>query len=373
MANLPYDRRTFLKQTAGLVTISGLKPLRPSDRKVNRIKFATIGLNHSHIYGQTDAVIGGGGELVSCFAKEPELVAAYTKRYPQVRVARSEEEILADQRIQLVISAAIPDERAPLGIRVMKAGKDFMTDKPGITTLEQLDEVRRIQQATKRIYSILYGERLENRATVKAGDLVKSGIIGRVVQTIGLGPHKINLNDRPKWFFDHRRSGGILCDIGAHHCDQFLFFTGSVNAEIVAAQIGNFNYPQYPDFDDFGDLTLRSDQGTGYMRVDWLAPNNLDTWGDSRLTILGTEGYIEIRKNVDVAGRAGGNHLFLVNNKEVRYVDCSHEPLPYGSQLVDDILNRTETAMSKAHCFLAAELAIKAQQKAQHIKLTTDR
>ncbi len=387
------NRRTFLKHTTGLAALSALAPdlyaatiapqkyveeltsslpqeLQTLPKAPGRIRFAAIGLNHGHIYGQVEAVVRGGGELVSFFAKEPELAAAFAKRYPQAKLARSEDEILNDKSIQLVLSAAIPDERAPLGIRVMKAGKDFMGDKPGITTLDQLTDVRRVQKETGRIYSIMYSERFENRATVKAGELVKAGAIGQVIQTIGLGPHRISLSSRPEWFFDRKRYGGIITDIGSHQCDQFLFFTGSTKADVVASQTGNVHYPQYPNFEDFGDLTVRGDKGTGYIRVDWFTPDGLSTWGDGRLTILGTDGYIEIRKNVDIAGRGGGNHLFLVDKKETRYVDCTKQLLPYGSQLIDDVLNRTETAMTQAHCFLATELALKAQKQAQRIKLT---
>ena len=365
------NRRTFLKQTTGLAALSALSPSVYSTPKIApRIGFAVIGLNHGHIYGQIEAVTRGGGEMVSFFAKEPDLIAAFTKRHPTVKLARSEDEILNNPAIKLVVSAAIPDERGPLGIRVMKAGKDFMADKPGITTLEQLAEVRRVQQQTKRIYSIMYSERFENRATVKAGELVKAGAIGQVIQTIGLGPHRMSLSSRPEWFFDKKHYGGIICDIGSHQCDQFLFFTGSTKADIVASQVGNVHYPQYPNFEDFGDLTIRGDKGTGYIRVDWFTPDGLNTWGDGRLTILGTDGYIEIRKNVDIAGRTGGNHLFLVDKKETRYIDTSKEATPYGTQLVDDILNRTETAMTQAHCFLATELALKAQKQAQLFKIS---
>ena len=181
-----------------------------------KIKFAVIGLNHSHINGQTTATIRGGGELVSVYAKEPDLVEAFVKRFPQAKVARTENEILEDKAIQLVVSAAIPDERGPLGVRVMQHGKDYMVDKPGITTLEQLAEVRKVQAQTKRIYSIMYSERLENRATIRAGELVKAGAIGRVLQTIGMGPHKMTPQTRPAWFFERQRYGGVLCDIGSY-------------------------------------------------------------------------------------------------------------------------------------------------------------
>jgi predicted dehydrogenase len=337
--------------------------------KAPRLRFSAIGLNHSHIYGQVDSVVRGGGGLVSFYAPEPDLAAAFAKRYPNAKLARSRQEILEDPSIQLVLSAAIPNERAPLGIEVMRHGKDFMVDKPGITTLDQLAEVRRVQAQTRRIYSILYSERLENRATVKAGELVKSGAIGGVIQTIGLGPHRMNPRERPAWFFDRERYGGILCDIGSHQFDQFLFFTGSTKAEVIAAQAGNVHHPQYPGLEDFGDVMLSGNGGAGYIRVDWFTPDGLNTWGDGRLTVLGTDGYIEVRKNIDIAGRPGGSHLFLVNQKETRYFDCSGEPLPYGVQLVDDVLNRTETAMSQQHCFLATELALKAQQTAQRMIL----
>lgn len=382
------NRRQFIRNSvstaAGLMLLPGLaetgraekasasKLVRPvketfSPMQPPRIKFSVIGMNHGHIYGQVEAVTRGGGELVSFYAKEEDLAAAFAKRFPQAKQAKSEAEILDDKSIQLILSSGIPDERAPLGVRVMKSGKDYMVDKPGITTLEQLAQVRKVQKETKRIYSIMYSERLENRATIKAGELIKEGVIGKVVQTIGLGPHRMTPKSRPDWFFDKKRFGGIICDIASHQFDQFLFFTGSTKAEVVASQVGNVNHPQYPKFEDFGDAMLRGNGGAGYIRVDWFTPDGLKTWGDGRLTVLGTEGYIEIRKNIDIAGREGGNHLFVVNNKETQYVDCSQVELPYGRQLVDDVLNRTETAMSQEHCFLATELALKAQKNAQNV------
>jgi predicted dehydrogenase len=385
------NRREFIRNTistaAGLVMMSALpgeamnvqaenKIIANKDNKKDievesgRIKFAVIGMNHGHIYAQVEAVTRGGGELVSYYAKEADLTAAFAKRFPQAKLAASEKEILEDKSIQLVLSAAIPDERAPIGIRVMQHGKDYMADKPGITSLEQLAQVRKVQKETGRIYSIMFSERFENRATVKAGELVKAGAIGKVIQTIGLGPHRMTANSRPDWFFDAKRYGGVICDIASHQFDQFLFFTRSNKAEIVASQVGNVSHPQYTKFEDFGDCMLRGNGGAGYIRVDWFTPDGLKSWGDGRLTVLGTEGYIEIRKNIDVAGREGGNHLFLVNNKETQYIDCSKEPLPYGKQLVDDVLNRTDTAMSQEHCFLATELALKAQKQAQTIKFT---
>lgn len=330
-----------------------------------RVRFAVVGVNHSHIYGMVDAVIRGGGQLVSFHAREPELAAEFARRHPAATPVTDERAILEDASVQLVLSSTIPNERAPLGIRVMQHGKDYLVDKPGATSLAQLAEVRRVQSATGRIYSVVYSERFENGATVRAGELVQDGAIGKVIQTIGLGPHRIHPPDRPDWFWDPARHGGILCDIGSHQFDQFLFFTGSTSGEIVASQVRNVHHPEHPAFQDFGDVMVRGNGGTGYMRVDWFTPHGLPTWGDTRLTILGTDGYIDVRKNVDLAGRPGANHLFVVDRGGMRYVDCDGVDLPFGRQLVDDVLNRTETAMAQAHCFLATELALLAQEKAR--------
>jgi len=353
------DRREFLKTSLAAVVAARMPAARAS-----RLRFAAVGLNHGHINGQVDAVIRGGGELVSFYAKEPELAAAFAKRHPEATLARGAREILDDPSIRLVVSAAIPNERAPLGIDVMRHGKDFMVDKPGATTLEQLEAVRRAQAESKRIYSVLI-ERHESKSTQKAGALVKSGAIGRVVQTVALAPHKMSPATRPPWFFKRAQYGGILCDLASHHVDQFLFFTGSTRADIVASQVGNVNHPQYPELEDFGDVMLRGNGGSGYIRADWFTPDGLSVFGDGRLTILGTDGYIEVRKSVDISGaRPGGNHLFLVDRKSPQYIDCSDVPLPYGERLVDDVLNRTSTADDQTHVFLAMEVALKAEAMA---------
>ena len=345
--------------------------LQPEKRSAPKetIRFSVVGINHGHILGMVDSLIEGGGQLVAVYSKEPELLPDFTKRFPNVKVAKSEAEILEDNSIQLVASAGIPVDRAPLGIRVMKSGKDYMTDKPGILTFDQFKEVKKVQKETKRIYSIVYSERLSNPASVKAGELILTGAIGKVVQTIGMGPHRMRPNTRPDWFFYPEKAGGILCDIGSHQCDQFLFYTGSKQAEVSSSQIGNFNNPKYPQYSDFGDMNVRSPHATGYIRIDWFTPDGLDTWGDGRTFILGTEGYIEMRKYIDIAGRKGGNHLFLVNQKETKYYDCSQVYMPYGEQLVNDVVNRTETAMSQDHCFLATELALSAQKIAYKLNV----
>jgi predicted dehydrogenase len=329
------------------------------------LRFAAIGLNHSHIYSQVATLLAGGAEFAAFHSPEPDLVAGFARAFPDARQVDDEREILEDPAIAIVTSAAIPSDRAPLGIRAMQHDKDVLMDKPGVTTLDQLAELRRVQRGTGRIYSVFFSERHESRATVRAAELVRGGAIGQVVQLIGLGPHRTSLATRPPWFFQRSRYGGILCDIASHQIDQFLYFAEADDAEILSSLVANYAHPEHPGLEDYGEVHLRAGITSGLARVDWYTPDGLSTWGDGRLFVLGTEGYVEVRKYCDLAGRTGADHLFLVDGGETRRLDCSQVELPFGPSFLDDVRDRTETAMSQAHCFTACELALRAQAEAE--------
>jgi predicted dehydrogenase len=328
------------------------------------IRIAAIGLTHDHINGQVDCLLREGATLVGFWSDEEDVAVPFAQKYPQAKRVADQRELLDDQSIHMILTSAIPARRAEIALSAMRAGKDVMTDKPGMTSLDQLAEIRRVQEETGRIFSVCYSEHFETRSTVRAGELVKAGAIGKVVNTIGMGPHALNNNKRAPYFFDRKQYGGILCDIGSHQVEQFLFFTDSDDAEVVAATVANRGNPQHPGLQDVGDMNLRSATATGYVRVDWFTPSGLGTWGDGRLTLVGTEGYIELRKYIDIAGRPGKDHLFLVDGRGTHYIDCSGQELFYGKALISDVLNRTETAMPQARCYKAMELALTAQQMA---------
>jgi predicted dehydrogenase len=353
-------------------------PALAEEKPRHHIRFGVCGISHDHIHGMIGAIRRGGGELVSYWGAEPDKLAVFARRYASAKQARSQDEVLHDQGVQLVLSSHIANQRAGIGVRAMKAGKDFLADKPGITTLEDLALVKKTIAETGRIYAVMYSERLEVRAAVHAGELIRQGAIGKVIQTINIAPHQViqKAGDngggapRPDWFWEDIQYGGILCDIGAHQIDQFLYYTGSTSAEIVAAQVANLRHPDHPHFQDFGDMMLRGDRGFGYVRLDWFTPDGLGTWGDGRLFVLGTDGYIELRKYANVAVSAKGNNLFLVDAKRARFIDCNNGPLPFGPRLVGDVVNRTHTAQDQTQCLLAAELSIRAQRHAKRVGLT---
>ncbi|WP_028559427.1 Gfo/Idh/MocA family protein [Paenibacillus pinihumi] len=332
--------------------------------------FAAMALEHGHIYGMCNGLIEAGATLKFVYDPDPEKVAAFCRQYPGVTAVSSEQEILQDPDIRLVAAAAVPCERGPLGVKVMRHGKDYFTDKTPFTTLEQLEEAKAAAAETGRKYTVYFSERLHVESAVFAGQLIAEGAIGRVVQVIGLGPHRLNAPSRPDWFFRHEKYGGILCDIGSHQIEQFLYYTGNTDARVVSSKVANYHNKKYPELEDFGDATLVGGNGaTQYFRVDWLTPSGLSTWGDGRTLLLGTNGYIELRKYVDIARSKQGNHLYLVNADGEQHIELEGKVgYPFFGELVLDCLERTERAMTQAHIFKAAELCLLAQQQAVRVE-----
>ncbi|TLS53263.1 Gfo/Idh/MocA family oxidoreductase [Paenibacillus antri] len=332
--------------------------------------FAATALEHGHIYGQCNGLVEAGGTLKWVYDPDPKKVEAFAAKYPGVQVARSLDEILQDADVRLVAGAAIPSDRCALGLTVMKHGKDYFTDKTPFTSLEQVEAAREAAAATGQKYMVYYSERLHVESAVFAGQLIADGAIGRVVQVIGTGPHRLNAPSRPDWFFKKAQYGGILCDIGSHQIEQFLFYAGCSDARVASSKVANYHNKDYPELEDFGDATLVGDNGaTNYFRVDWLTPNGLGTWGDGRTIILGTEGYIELRKYIDIAREKSGDHLYLVNGEGEKHLSLRGQVgYPFFGELILDCLNRTEKAMTQAHAFKAGELCVRAQLQAERVE-----
>ncbi len=329
--------------------------------------FAAAHLDHGHIFGQCGGLVEAGATLKWIYDPDPAKVALLLKNHPEAKTARSINEILDDPEVRMVTAAAVPCDRGPLGCRVMESGKDYFTDKGPFTSLEQLDQARETANRTGRKYMVYYSERLHSECSVFAGELIHGGVIGRVIQVLGLGPHRLNAPNRPAWFFDTAKYGGILCDIGSHQVEQFLRYSGAKNATVNYAAVGNFNNPDHPGLEDFGEASLLADNGaSNYFRIDWFTPGGLRTWGDGRTVILGTKGYIELRKYIDVGRESNqGDNLVIVNEEGEKFLNVTGQVgFPFFGELILDSLNRTETAMTQEHAFKAAELCLLAQQAA---------
>ena len=330
-------------------------------------KIAAVGLDHGHIVGMCNGLVEAGGDLVAVYDPDPEKVAAFRKTYPWVRVAASEAEVLSDPSVHLIASAAIPSERGPLGLRAMDHGKDYFSDKPPVTSLAQLRDVREKVAETGRKLAVYYSERVHVEAAVYADRLIAEGAIGRVIHVAGFGPHRLNAATRPPWFWNRRKSGGILCDLGCHQIEQFLHWTGAESATLLHSRVASHagGGGDHPGFEDLGEAAFVADTGaTHYMMVNWHTPKGLGAWGDGRAFITGTEGSIELRKYLDVGRDPEGDHVYLVDRDGERHLAVHGKVgFPFFGQLILDCLNRTEKAMTQRHAFRAIELALLAQER----------
>ncbi len=338
--------------------------------KPGEFVFSAMRLDHGHIYGMCNGLTEAGGTLKYVYDPDKKKVAAFLKAFPQARAANSEEEVLSDSDTKMIAGAAVTSERCALGLRAMEAGKDYFTDKAPFTTLEQLQSAREAAERTGKKYMVYYAERLHDEGSILAGYIARSGEIGKVISVTGFGPHRLGAPGRPAWFFEHDRYGGILCDIGSHQIEQYLYYAQEEDAVVTSSRVANFAHPEYPELEDFGDCSLTGKNGTAsYFRVDWFTPDGLRTWGDGRMFILGTEGFVEVRKYVNLASeKDGGCHVYLVNGRGEQYFNASGSTgYPFFGRLILDCLNRTENAMTQAHAFKAAELCLIAQKQAEKI------
>jgi predicted dehydrogenase len=329
-----------------------------------------IGLDHGHIYGMCNGLTAAGATIRSVWDPDPERIKKFVETYPEAKPARSKQEVLDDPAIKLIASAAIPSHRCEIGCEVLEHSKDYFVDKAPMTTLGQLATARAKVEATGKKYAVYYSERLHTECSIYAGNLIAEGAIGRVLQVIGMGPHRLSAKSRPDWFFEKEKYGGILIDIGSHQIEQFLFFAGAKDATVQAARVANYNNKVYPELEDFGDASLTADNGaTNYFRVDWFTPDGLGAWGDGRCFILGTDGYIEMRKYLDIGRESESDQLYLVNGREEKRIATKGTVgFPYFGELILDCLERTERAMTQEHTFKAAELCLIAQQQAVKVE-----
>lgn len=340
------------------------------DKEKQQFKVGVIGLEHGHIFSMCKGLVEAGARVDKVYDSDPEKQLMFKKRFPEVELVNTTNEIYQDNDITMVVAAAIPSERARIGVKAIDHSKHFFSAKPPFVSLSQLEEAKNKTEQSGLTWAVFYSERLVEESAIYASKLIEEGKIGEVVQVMGTGPHRLNASERPSWFFEKDQYGGILCDIGSHQIEQFLHFTGAKSAEVLHSKVGNFANLNYPELEDFGDATLVSDTGaTHYFRVDWLTPEGLSSWGDARTIILGTEGYIELRKNVDISRSENGDHLFLVNRTGEHYINAKGKTgYPYFSNLIEDCLYGSEKAMSHAHTFKAAELSLIAQNKAKRIR-----
>jgi len=329
-------------------------------------RLALAGADHNHLYEIIDRLVKAGAEAVAHTA-EGQFFEHYSG-WQAESVERSYDDILADDSIDLIVTAAIPNRRASIALAAIEAGKHVVSDKPGLTTMDQLDAVcSAVAGRPGRPWTVLFTERFENRAINEAVRLARSGAVGTVVHVVGAGPHTMWAKRRPDWFWDPDATGGILVDVGSHQVDQFVSITGAAAADVsvVSSMVGNVASSDHPAMQDIGSMTLAAGAVVGDHRLDYLTARGLGTWGDCRLMIVGTDGTIEARANVDVAGADGAEHLIVVDAGGTRRIDISGVVVDWAELALADVADGGERLMTQQHAIDVTDVCLRAQAAAR--------
>ena len=329
--------------------------------------FAALGFAHNHQRGMTTGLLQAGLPCRWVWDADPARAQELQAAVPGARIARSVAEVLDDDSVRLVTGAVPPAERAHLGLRVLAAGKDYLSAKPGLITTEELAEVRAAVQATGRRYLVFFSERFQSPLTARAEVLVRQGAIGTVHHVLGLGPHRIG-GPRPSWFWDRAVNGGIINDLGSHQFDQILAFTGSTTGRVTAASVQERqeSHSGRP-FQHLGEAHVAVSSGaSGSFRVDWHSPTGLPTWGDSRTFLTGSAGSIEIRRTID-PGQGEGVLILVDQQGVIREGEAGLPPHPFFHQLVQDVIQGTTLAQDQAQVLTVMALGLAAQVLAEAV------
>lgn len=332
------------------------------------VRFAVVGADHLHLFSIVDGLVRAGA-VAAAHVDAGDLIGGYAG-WQAASEARPLEGILGAADVDLVVTVGVPDERERVAIAALEAGKPVLSAKPGVITRRALDRIRAlVADRPGRPWTVLFSERFENRAVARAVALARAGAVGRIVHVTGTGPHTLGAEHRPDWFFDPARSGGILVDLASHQADQFLAVCGTEEpgggVVVAGARVGNVANAEHPTLQDIGSMTLLADGAVGEHRVDLLSPEGLDTWGDVRLVIVGTDGTLEVRANVDVAGAPGGEHLIVTDHDGVRRADVSDEPIRWADDLLADLVDDGQRLLTQDHVLTVCDLTLRARELAE--------
>lgn len=334
-----------------------------------RLVFAAIGLDHGHIIAMCKNLEVHGGYLKWIYDENINKAKMLKKQFPNAKICSSAQEILCDKEVKLIISTIVPNKRAELGIEVLKAGKNYFTDKIPMTSLDQIEAVKKVLETTDKHFFVSFSKRMNNEAAFYATELIKAGAIGRVLQILQVETHTHVANSsKAEWFYDEKMNGGLLGDFGCHLIEQHLHFSGCEDTKLISSRLSNIKNDKYPNFSDYADMSLLSANGvSGQIRVDWLAPNWINGWGEDRTTIFGSEGYIELGKFYDEDGNE--NDMHILNGEGEYFVKVAGKiGLPFYKDLVLDCIYDTDNSIKFSHIEAVVKLAIEAQEKAIRIK-----
>ncbi len=322
----------------------------------NGVGIGVVGLEHLHVLELVDELCAAGATVVA-HTDGDSLSSAFAGWQSGSRPT-DRSGVLSDPDVDLVVVAGVPADRADDSVAALESGRPVLSDKPGVTTTDQLERVRAAVDASQRRWWVLFSERFGVPAVRRAVEMARSGAIGRVVGVQGSAPHRAAFESRPGWFADPARAGTLLVDLATHQVDQFVALTGD-DVRVVHAAAGNVASPGFPAVHDVAELVLVGGGARGFHRVDFLEADGFPAWGDVRLVVTGTEGRLEVRTPV-TDGVAGPAELWITDHESHRRAELPTRPT-WAEELLADLGDGGERLMPREHPFTVARVVLDAE------------
>jgi scyllo-inositol 2-dehydrogenase (NADP+) len=178
------------------------------------------------------------GLELSCILERRGALAR--QKYPDVRVVRALDDLLADEKIRLCVIATPNSSHFDLAQRCLLAGRDVVVDKPFTTTCEEAAKLIQLAEDRRRLLTVFQNRRWDGDfLTVRK--LLASGSLGRIVS------YESNYNRfRPMlkpgtWRERNEPGSGVLFDLGSHILDQAFVLFGApqtITADVFAEREG---------------------------------------------------------------------------------------------------------------------------------------
>lgn len=209
--------------------------------------------------------------------------------YPDVRVVRSYEELLAIPEIRLVVVATPNDTHFDFARRSLASGRDVLVDKPLTPTIAEAVELVRLAKSAGRVLTVYQNRRYDGDfAAVR--QLVAEGTLGRMVTFETHYDRYRPLLKPGAWREKAGPGNGLWFDIGPHVVDHALVLFGE--PEAISADIRTER--EHALADDGFDVTLHY---TGNMRAH-LRSSILAAATRPRFILLGTQGSF-VKQSID--------------------------------------------------------------------------
>ncbi len=148
------------------------------------------------------------------------------EKYPEVRTARTLDELLADESVGVCVVATPHPSHFELARRCLLAGRDVVVDKPFTVTSQEAEELMGLAKEKKRLLTVYQNRRWDGDfQTVRK--ILEAGTLGRVVE-YEVKYERFRTELRPNsWRERDGPGGGMLFDLGPHLVDQALLLFGT--------------------------------------------------------------------------------------------------------------------------------------------------